>query len=272
MKAQLWKNILAIREQSPLVHSITNYVVMNNTANALLAAGASPVMAHAHQEMEEMVSIAGALVVNIGTLHEYWVESMRLAVKQARKTGTPWILDPVGAGATTYRNQVLKELVAMKPTIIRGNASEIMALAGIQADTKGVDSTRQSNEALNAAINLSKSSEAVVCVSGATDFIVQGTDYSTLSNGHQLMSRITGMGCTASALCGALCAVRQDNPFEACLSAMALVGVCGELAAEQAAGPGSLQMHFLDTLSLLTEEAFLNRLRLYPSGINPSHE
>lgn len=262
MKEQLWKNIQAVRDSTPLVHSITNYVVMNNTANALLAAGASPVMAHAHPEMEDMVRIASALVINIGTLDEYWVDSMRMAAKQAHTMGKPWVLDPVGAGATPYRNKVLEELTGLQPTVIRGNASEIMVLAGLQGVTKGVDSTNQSEEALDAAHQLSKNTGAVVCVSGATDLIVGSTGYSSLANGHPLMARITGMGCTASALCGAFCAVDPKNPFEATLSAMAFMGIAGELAAEEARGPGSLQIHFLDALYQLTEDVFLNRLKL----------
>ena len=152
MKDLLWKNITRLREQSPLVHNITNYVVMNNTANALLSAGASPIMAHAHPEMEAMMNICQALVVNIGTLDEYWVTSMKKAATQANQLQKPWVLDPVGAGATPYRDEVLADLLKLKPTIIRGNASEIMALAKHNTTpTKGVDSSAESNEAVAAA-------------------------------------------------------------------------------------------------------------------------
>ncbi|HEY0175771.1 MAG TPA: hydroxyethylthiazole kinase, partial [Pedobacter sp.] len=153
MKQKLWNYISDVRATSPLVHSITNYVVMNNTANALLAAGASPIMAHAHPEMKDMVSISGALVINIGTLDEYWVKSMHIAITQAETLKKPWILDPVGAGATSYRNDVLKELISSyHPSVIRGNASEIMALAKMNTQTKGVDSTNKTEEAIEAAI------------------------------------------------------------------------------------------------------------------------
>ncbi|MFT2011155.1 hydroxyethylthiazole kinase [Pontibacter sp. 13R65] len=262
MKDRLWNTIQAVRENAPLVHNITNYVVMNNTANALLAAGASPVMAHAHSEIEAMTGIAGALVVNIGTLDEYWVESMRRAVKQAESLHKPWVLDPVGAGATPYRNRVLEELLQYKPTVIRGNASEILALASMGTGTKGVDSTNQSSEALEAALALSQRIGAVVCVSGAEDLVVQQEQHLLLANGHPLMARITGMGCTATALIAACCAVTPDQALQATAAAMALMGVAGEMAAEKAAGPGTLQLHFLDMLHTISENDFMQRLKL----------
>lgn len=263
MKEQLWKNILAVREQSPLVHSITNYVVMNNTANALLAAGASPIMAHAHPEMNDMVSIVGALVINIGTLDEYFVKSMHLAINKANALGKPWVLDPVGAGATPYRNDVLEELLQFRPTIIRGNASEIMALAKKhQSTTKGVDSTHQSTEAMEAAAILCQHFGSVVCISGATDIIVSAGKTVKLSNGHPLMARVTGLGCTATALTGAFVAVNPHSPVEATASAMALLGVAGELAAEHSKGPGSLQVNLLDILHSINKEEFMARVKV----------
>jgi len=150
--AQIYKSIEAIRKQAPIVHNITNYVAMNNTANALLALGASPVMAHAEEEVEEMVNIAQALVINIGTLSKPWIYSMFKALSHARKKGIPVILDPVGAGATTYRTQTARELInSVPPTIIRGNASEIMALYDDKSKTKGVDSAASSDAAIDIA-------------------------------------------------------------------------------------------------------------------------
>lgn len=152
MEEILWKHILSVRQKSPLVHNITNFVVMNNTANALLAVGASPIMAHASSEVKEMVNIASALVINIGTLDEIWTESMLIAVKEASSLNKPWILDPVGAGATTFRDATLSKLLHYHPTIIRGNASEIIALAKAnKTTTKGVDSTTESIEAMDSA-------------------------------------------------------------------------------------------------------------------------
>jgi len=262
MKQKLWNYISNLRITSPLVHSITNYVVMNTTANALLAAGASPIMAHAHAEMKEMVTISGALVINIGTLDEYWVESMRIAIQEANNLSKPWILDPVGAGATAYRNEVLKELISYRPAVIRGNASEIMALAQMSNQTKGADSTHKTEEAITAAIHLNQTTGAVVCVSGATDSIIHQDKLVELKNGDPLMARVTGMGCTATALIAACCAAAPDDLFTSTVTAMALMGVAGEKAAVLAQGPGSLQMHFLDILATLQEEDFIGLLNL----------
>ncbi|WP_158795446.1 hydroxyethylthiazole kinase [Pedobacter sp. L105] len=262
MKQQLWNYITNLRKASPLVHSITNYVVMNTTANALLAAGASPIMAHAHLEMEDMVKISGALVINVGTLDEYWVESMRIAIQCANTLSKPWILDPVGAGATAYRNEILKELISYRPSVIRGNASEIMALAQMNSQTKGVDSTHKTEEAITAAIQLNQTTGAVICISGATDSIISHGKLVKLKNGDPLMARVTGMGCTATALIAAFCAATPENLFDATVTAMALMGVTGEQAATLSNGPGSLQMNFLDVLATLKEDDFIRLLNI----------
>ena len=169
----IWSSIERIRQASPVIHNITNYVVMNSTANALLALGASPVMAHAEEEVEDMVNIASALVINIGTLSEKWIKSMFKAASQARKRNIPIVLDPVGAGATDYRTRTARQLIEqVPPTIIRGNASEIMALQDREARTKGVDSMATSDRALAAARQLNQRYGSVICVSGETDYIV----------------------------------------------------------------------------------------------------
>ncbi|MGO2359315.1 hydroxyethylthiazole kinase [Mesonia sp.] len=262
MKENLWKNITQLKEITPLVHSITNYVVMNNTANALLAAGASPIMAHAQPEMEDMLTICQALVINIGTLDEYWVTSMKKAAQQANKLNKPWVLDPVGAGATLYRDKVLSELLHLKPSIIRGNASEIIALAKHNTSpTKGVDSSAESNEAIAAAQFLVKEYHATVCISGATDIILNDKKEIHLLNGNELMSKITGMGCTATALVAAFAAIIKDKA-EAATSAMALLGVVGEIASKESQGPGSLQLNILDKLYDITETEFTSTLKL----------
>ena len=260
--AEVYKSIEEIRAKAPVVHNITNYVVMNNTANALLAIGASPVMAHAEEEMEEMVNIASALVINIGTLSERWVYSMFKAIRQAKKKGIPVILDPVGAGATNYRTWTVRELINEEsPTIIRGNASEIMAVYDDKAKTKGVDSSSSSDNAINIAQKISEKYNCVVCVSGATDYIVEGNQIIKIMNGHQLMTRVTGLGCTASALCGA-CAAVDKNYCTATAKAMVVMGIAGEMAAEIAIGPGSLQMLFLDKLYKLTADDIVRRLKI----------
>ena len=260
--AQIYKSIEAIRKQAPVVHNITNYVVMNSTANALLAIGASPVMAHAQEEVEEMVNIAQALVINIGTLSEHWIFSMFKALHQARKKGIPIILDPVGAGATAYRTRTARELISNgQPTIIRGNASEIMALYDDQSKTKGVDSAAASDAAIATAQKLAQTHKCVVCISGATDYIIDGEKILRIKNGHPLMTKVTGLGCTASALCGAFSAVGK-LPFAATAEAMAVMGIAGEMAASQSVGPGSLQMHFLDILYRLTEDDINKHLKI----------
>jgi hydroxyethylthiazole kinase len=265
--SDLWADIAAVRERSPLVHSITNLVAINLNANVLLAAGASPVMAHAHEEVRDMVGIAQALVVNIGTLDPYWVSSMELALKAAAVRGIPSVLDPVGAGATPYRDQTIARLLdAAAPSVIRGNGSEIMSTAGSAIKTRGVDSSAGANDALGAAKALVQRTGGVVCVSGETDHVLDaGRRWSRLSNGHVWMTRITAVGCSATALIGAFCAAQSDH-WRATTAAMALLGVAGEMAAEQAQaagrGVGSMQALLLDALQLMDQGTFEQRLRL----------
>ena len=256
----VWNDIEKIRSNSPLVHNITNYVVMNNTANALLAIGASPVMAHAVEEVEEMVNIASALVINIGTLSHNWITAMKAAINAAAERSIPIILDPVGVGATSYRTRTCHELVAQAPpTIIRGNASEIMALTDSSVQTKGVDSTTDQSP-LAAAQNLAQQQSCIVVVSGETDLITDGEKCAYIRNGHALMPKVTGLGCTATALTGAFAAV-QNNPFLAAAHTMAVMGICGEIAADKSSGPGSLQMNFIDTLFQLNEQQITDLLK-----------
>ncbi|MDR2235485.1 MAG: hydroxyethylthiazole kinase [Chryseobacterium sp.] len=262
MEKILWEQVQLVRQISPLVHSITNYVVMNNTANALLAAGASPIMAHAKSEIREMVNIAHSVVINIGTLDEYWSESMLMAAESAHSIGKPWILDPVGAGATSFRDQVLKQLLQYHPTVIRGNASEIIALSKTNSTvTKGVDSTAQSNEAVHAGQILAEQYGATVCISGETDIILNGKQKIFIKNGHPMMTKVTGLGCSATALTGAFAGIQED-PLIAATAAMALLGISGELAAQESKGPGSLQVNLLDKLYTITQEEFLHHLKI----------
>lgn len=259
---EIYRSIELIRAQAPVVHNITNYVVMNNTANALLAIGASPVMAHAEEEMAEMVNIASALVINIGTLSKKWIKSMFKAAGEARKKGIPLVFDPVGAGATSYRTKTARDLMAAEPpTIIRGNASEIMALYDDKSKTKGVDSAVSSDRAMDIAQRLSEIHKCVICVSGEIDYIVGQEGIIKIRNGHPMMSRVTGLGCTASALCGALAAVEKSD-FNATAQAMAVMGIAGELAAGVSKGPGGLQMHFLDYLYRISEDEITNHLKI----------
>jgi hydroxyethylthiazole kinase len=259
------QNLELVRRRSPLVHNITNYVAMNLTANALLAVGASPVMAHAPDEVEDMVNIASALVINIGTLSGHWVESMFKATHQAKKKGIPIIYDPVGAGATPYRTRTIRELIqAVPPTIVRGNASEIMAITDDKSITKGVDSAAATDTALASARHISEQHDCVVCVSGETDYVIDKKGMTLVKNGHALMPKVTGLGCTASALCAAFAAVNPDH-FAATAAAMAVMGIAGEIAAEKAEGPGSFPVIFLDTLFNLTGGEIERRLKIEES-------
>lgn len=265
--SDIWADIVAVRERSPLVHSITNLVVMNFNANVLLAAGASPVMAHAHEEVADMAVIAQSLVLNIGTLDPYLIESMRLALLVAARRGIPVVLDPVGAGATPYRNASIEALMQVAlPTVIRGNGSEVMSIAGAAVQTRGVDSGAAANDALGSAHALVQRTQGIVCVSGQTDHVIDVKGrWMRLHNGHEWMTRITGVGCSATALIGAFCVVQPDA-WRATISAMSLMAIAGEVAAEKTVvrrqGVGSMQIALLDELQLLDHATFTQRLKM----------
>ena len=251
-----------VRENAPLVHNITNYVVMNSTANALLSMGASPVMAHAVEEVEEMASIASALVLNIGTLSEKWIEAMFKAGKKAKQKGVPVLLDPVGAGATTLRTDTAKKIIDdVRPDIIRGNASEILALLKADAKTKGVDSSASSDDAVEIAKELANTKNCVVSISGKTDYVTDGKSVVAVANGDPMMSKITGTGCTATALTAAFAGV-NDNHMEASVNAMVVMGVAGEMARQNADAPGTFQVKFLDALYQINEADIKGKIRI----------
>lgn len=252
-----------VRAQAPLVHNITNYVVMNSTANALLAVGASPIMAHAEEEVADMVAISNALVVNMGTLSPKWVSAMEIAIQTAKALRKPFVFDPVGAGASAYRNDTVSKLLAVNnPQVLRGNASEIIAVADQQSKTKGVDSTHSVEDALSMAQQLQKNMGSIICISGKTDYVIGKDRLAKIENGHPMMARVTGMGCTATALIGACIGVHEDY-FEATVAAMAFIGVAGEIAAENAQGPGSLQLNLYDTLYKLDDHSLAQRINVF---------
>jgi hydroxyethylthiazole kinase len=238
-----------IRQQPPLVHNITNYVVMNFTANALLAIGAAPVMAHAPEEVEAMAGLANALVLNLGTLSSPWISSMFQAARVATIRPLPIVLDPVGAGATKFRTDTaLKMLEDLHLTVVRGNASEILALAGRPSRTRGVDSADTMETAREAASELARRHRIVVSLTGVEDYLTDGSRIVTVANGHPMMARVTGTGCVASALTGAFCAVEPDPLWAAC-GALVVFGIAGEMAAQRHSGPGSFQIGLLDALN-----------------------
>ena len=257
----LWQDLAALRQKAPLVHNITNFVVMNVTANALLALGASPIMAHATEELGDLIGIASSLVLNIGTLDAAWIASMRQAACEATKRRIPVVLDPVGAGASRLRTETALALMEIgHPSILRANPSEILALAGASGVTKGVDSVNRPEEAEEAARELARSAGCVVVASGAVDFLTDGTTDVRVSGGSPLMPRITGMGCTASALVGAFAAV-SASPLAAAVAGMGVMKVAAEMAAEKASGPGTQQVHFLDALHRLSQSDLAQRLQ-----------
>ncbi len=258
--------LAAIRARAPLVHNITNFVVTNSTANALLAVGASPAMVEGADEVAAFVAIADALVVNLGTLSPPRAAVIRAAVAAARAAGTPWVLDPVAVGAIPTRAALARELLALGPAVVRGNGSEIAALAGAAAGSgRGVDSNADAGAAPEAARRLAARTGVVVAVTGAVDYVTDGTRMIVLGNGHPMMTRVTGMGCTATALIGACLAVTADN-LAAAAHGLTLLGVAAELAAPDAAGPGSLQIGILDRLFALDAAQIARLARISTEG------
>jgi len=241
-----------LREAKPLVHQITNYVVMNETANATLALGALPVMAHAPEEVEEMVGLARALVLNIGTLSRHWVDAMVAAGRAANGWGIPVVLDPVGAGATTYRTETVKRILAeVRVAVLRGNAGEIATLVGVDAEVRGVESIGAGGDPAELARQAGRKLGLVASVTGAVDHVSDGTRVVAIENGHSLMASITGTGCMSSALTGCFLAVNDDRPLEAAAEALVAFGVAGEDAARGAHGPGSFHVALYDALAAL---------------------
>lgn len=259
---ELFDILSQVRETRPLVHNITNFVAMNFTANVLLALGASPLMAHAEEELPDIVGLSHSLVINMGTLDREWVQSMNHALNLAVEKKKPAVFDPVGAGASAFRTgTALKWMEKNLFTALRGNASEILALAGSNGPSKGVDSLASSSSARETARHLARRCEAVICVSGETDYVVDASRMIALKNGHPLMTQVTAMGCAATSVIGAFLGVHPD-PFEATTAAMATLTLAGEKAAEKCQGPGSFQVAFLDELHALKPEDFTARLRL----------
>jgi hydroxyethylthiazole kinase len=246
--AKAAENLEKIREKKPLIHNITNFVVMNYTANVLLAMGASPVMAHAPEEVEDMVSLANALVLNIGTLTSDWVESMIKAGKKANDLKVPIILDPVGSGATRFRTESTRRLInELSIKVIRGNASEVLSIARKESGTKGVDSMHSVDDATGVAIALAKELGITLVITGEVDLITDGERVLRVHNGHQMMGRLTGTGCAATAIIGAFLAV-DDDPVMASATALAYFGLAGEMGAKKAHGPGSFMTASFDAL------------------------
>jgi hydroxyethylthiazole kinase len=253
----------SLRACKPLVHQITNYVVMNETANATLALGALPVMAHAVEEVEEMAGIASALVLNIGTLSERWIESMVLAGEAATARGIPIVLDPVGVGATAYRTETAKRILdAVGVTVLRGNAGEIATLVGAAAEVRGVESVSTGLKPAELSREAARQLGVVASVTGPVDHVSDGERVLAVANGDPLLATVTGTGCMSSALTGCFLAGKPDEPLEAAAEALAAFGVAAEMAAAGAEGPGTFHARLYDALSALDPETLDGRTHI----------
>lgn len=244
--------LVNLRATAPLVHIITNYVAMNISANVLLAAGASPAMLHAREEVQEFAGIAQALNVNIGTFDPAWAEAMEMAAQVMVTAGRPWVLDPVGIGVSRFRREVCARLLTLRPTVIRGNASEILTLAGAGGAGRGADSADPVAAAEEAAHDLAARSGAVVAVSGPVDYVTDGVQAWRIANGDAMMPRVTALGCSLNALIAGFVVGQPALP--ATVATLAYFGLAGERAAKGATGPGSFQVGFLDALYSLSPQ------------------
>jgi hydroxyethylthiazole kinase len=262
------RNLLAqLRRARPLVQVIANYVSMDITANALLAIGAAPAMIHAPEEAADFARVADALVVNIGTISKDFFAGMIEAATAAGAAKKPWVLDPVGVGATRYRNEAVAKLLTLKPSIIRGNASEVLAVARIAGlhdggeAPKGVDSAHETEAAKDSAAALARTCGCVVAATGAVDLVTDGDRFARIANGHVLMTRVTATGCALSAVVGAFAALTPDF-FAATAAALETYAIAGEIAAETSAGPGSFRVAFLDGLARIDGDDIFARSRV----------
>jgi hydroxyethylthiazole kinase len=262
--ARVARELQNLRDSKPLVHNITNFVTMDFVANALLSVGASPLMSHAPEEMEELAGISNTLVLNIGTLSAEWIQTMREALTLYKENGKPVVLDPVGAGATTFRTDSCLNLIEQGGIrVIRGNGSEILGLISRERKTtRGVESTISSLAVKEEAIQFALDKNLVVVVSGPIDIVTDGHTTYEIDNGHSLMTKVTGVGCVATALVGAFVASCPEDPLLAAVSAMGTMGVCGELAAKKTSSPGSFRKYFIDGLTEVTPADIIAHLKV----------
>ncbi len=269
MSEKYAKLIEEVRAKSPLVHHITNYVTVNDCANVTLGIGASPIMADAIGEAADIAAISSAVVLNMGTLNERTIPSMIAAGKSANEKGIPVIIDPVGAGASQLRNETIAEqLREIKPTVVRGNISEIRFLAGLAAETKGVDAAESdmldSDEALAVAKDLAVKLGCVVAITAAVDVVSDGERTVLISNGHEKLSGLTGTGCMCSSLIGSYCGANPELPMESTVAALLSMGIAGEIAFEAAGGlgNGSFRVSLHDAISRMDTVTLTSRAKI----------
>lgn len=258
------ETLLRIREKIPLVLSLTNTVVQPITANLLLAAGAAPAMLCDGSECEDMIkTCTNALLVNLGTLSRPQSEAMLAAVGAANACRVPWVLDPVAVGLLGFRTEFARKILPSKPAVIRGNAAEILALAGYDAKTRGPESTCGSDAAVSAAKELAARAGTVVLVTGKTDYATDGVSVVATANGHEMMTRVTGVGCAMGAFTAACVAV-ADSPLDAAVASAVLTGVAGEIAFEKSGAPGTFAVKFLDAFYEMTPDVARSRAKPVP--------
>lgn len=261
-----------LKEKKPLVHNITNYVTVNDCANILLAIGASPIMADDLKECADITSIASSLVINIGTLNERTIESMIASGKKANELNIPIVFDPVGVGASDFRNKTAKRILdEVKISVLRGNMSEIKFIAGLESETKGVDASEadlnsDNEEGVNVAKDLAERFNCIVAITGATDIVSDGERVAIIKNGTKMLSNITGTGCMTTALVGAYLGAcdKQNDYFTAAVSGIISMGICGEVAEEKVGhvGLGSFHMGIMDAISNLNKKIILSRSKI----------
>ena len=279
----IFNDLEEIRKQSPLIHNITNFVTMDFSANALLALGASPIMAHAPEEVEEMTKHSSALLLNIGTLSSDWIESMRLSFHSAKKNNIPIIFDPVGCGGSAYRTQVSCEFLNLNPSITKGNGSEILSLFGKDLQTKGVTNLANPSTILSSLETIQKKlnknqHKSVIAITGPVDYVLSSQSLShqtQIKNGSPQMTKVTGMGCTLGSIIASFSAINPD-PFLATQNAIAFFGIVGELASKESKGIGSFKVNFLDKIENIKKEDIETHLKiktlpLNPKSLNQSH-
>ncbi len=248
-------HLFHVKHLSPLVHCMTNDVVQEITANVLLSMGASPAMVVAKEEAGHFAAISQALLVNLGTPRTEMLEAMHLAIDAANHHNVPWVLDPVAAGVIAWRDKIIHGILVHRPTCVRGNASEIRALAGMGSGGKGVDSTDSSDSALQAAVKLARDYQTIVCVTGKTDYATDGKRILSVSGGSARATMVVGTGCSLSAMVAAFL-VQTNHPLEAVISACAFAKLAAQHAAGIASGPGSFKVAYLDALHLIQAKDF----------------
>lgn len=259
--SRIWSLATTIRETAPLVHNFSNLVEQNDTADAIAAVGGTQITLHNVEETADVAALCSAIAVNLGTLDDGFLQCARMAVQVAEASGRPWVLDPVAAGLTAYRTRAALAFLDLSPAVLKANASELLVLAGGAERGRGADSIHEVDDAEAAAKGLARRHGAVVVVTGVEDMITDGERIVRLGNGSQLMGRMIGSGCMLTSVMGCFLAV-SDNPFDAALAATACFDVSGEMAAEQAGGPGTLKPLLIDALHGLDRATVEDRLKI----------